>query len=272
MINYTERIALLMDDVCRRTPRLSFIDLKEVLIFGRFGRSHTRGSVRHVPLPDASRERAGLLLLARPRYRSADSPIRVVHHQVARRQHRRHQDQVSDLVRAAALLRSVARSIAQGRSLSRGRAGLARQARHRHPRALSHRSGSGGYPQTDPRRRQRLAALARARVLRGSGRDGAGLLSSGSPTRSSTTSSSTTSPTLTSRFGGVVVDHVPEFSVVSAALHAGGRDADRSERSGSSASSLRRSPCSIRPTTSRCGSSSTRRRRRLTRKGAHQAA
>jgi len=44
MINYTERIALLMDDVCRRTPRLSFIDLKEVLIFGRFGRSHSEGA------------------------------------------------------------------------------------------------------------------------------------------------------------------------------------------------------------------------------------
>src|SRR4026209_1472621 len=44
MINYTERIALLMDDVCRRTSRLSFIDLKEVLIFGRFGRSHTEGA------------------------------------------------------------------------------------------------------------------------------------------------------------------------------------------------------------------------------------
>ena len=44
MINYTERIALLMDDVCRRTPRLSFIDLKQVLIFGRFGRSHTEGA------------------------------------------------------------------------------------------------------------------------------------------------------------------------------------------------------------------------------------
>ena len=44
MINYTERIALLMEDVCRRTSRLSFIDLKEVLIFGRFGRSHTEGA------------------------------------------------------------------------------------------------------------------------------------------------------------------------------------------------------------------------------------
>ena len=44
MINYTERIALLMEDVCRRTPRLSFIDLKEVLVFGRFGRSDAEGA------------------------------------------------------------------------------------------------------------------------------------------------------------------------------------------------------------------------------------
>ena len=44
MINYTERIALLMEDVIRRTPRLSFIDLKEVLVFGRFGRSDAEGA------------------------------------------------------------------------------------------------------------------------------------------------------------------------------------------------------------------------------------
>ena len=44
MINYTERIALLMEDICRRTPRLSVIDLKEVLVFGRFGRSDAEGA------------------------------------------------------------------------------------------------------------------------------------------------------------------------------------------------------------------------------------
>ena len=44
MINYTERIALLMEDVVRRTPRLSFIDLREVLVFGRFGRSDAEGA------------------------------------------------------------------------------------------------------------------------------------------------------------------------------------------------------------------------------------
>jgi hypothetical protein len=44
MINYTERIALLMKDVVRRTPSLSFIDLSEVLVFARFGRSDADGA------------------------------------------------------------------------------------------------------------------------------------------------------------------------------------------------------------------------------------
>jgi hypothetical protein len=44
MINYTERIALLMHDVVLRTPRLSFIDLKEVVIFARFGRADAEGA------------------------------------------------------------------------------------------------------------------------------------------------------------------------------------------------------------------------------------
>jgi hypothetical protein len=44
MINYTERIALLMQDIVARTPRLSFIDLKEVLVFARFGRTEAEGA------------------------------------------------------------------------------------------------------------------------------------------------------------------------------------------------------------------------------------
>ena len=44
MINYTERIALLMQDVVRRTPLLSFIDLDEVLVFARFGRADAEGA------------------------------------------------------------------------------------------------------------------------------------------------------------------------------------------------------------------------------------
>jgi len=37
MINYTERIALLMQDVVTRVPRLSFINLADVLVFARSG-------------------------------------------------------------------------------------------------------------------------------------------------------------------------------------------------------------------------------------------
>ena len=44
MINYTERIALLMQDVVARTARLSFIDLTEVIVFARFGRSGAEGA------------------------------------------------------------------------------------------------------------------------------------------------------------------------------------------------------------------------------------
>jgi hypothetical protein len=44
MINYTERIALLMQDVVSRTPALRFIDLREVLVFGRFGRPDAEGA------------------------------------------------------------------------------------------------------------------------------------------------------------------------------------------------------------------------------------
>jgi hypothetical protein len=44
MINYTERLERLMQDIVLRTPRLSFIDLREVLIFGRFGRAEAEGA------------------------------------------------------------------------------------------------------------------------------------------------------------------------------------------------------------------------------------
>jgi hypothetical protein len=44
MINYTERIAALMRDVVARTPRLSFIDPGEILVFGRFGRTDAEGA------------------------------------------------------------------------------------------------------------------------------------------------------------------------------------------------------------------------------------
>jgi hypothetical protein len=44
LINYTERISLLMEDVVSRVPTLSFIDMSKVLVFARGGRTHTEGA------------------------------------------------------------------------------------------------------------------------------------------------------------------------------------------------------------------------------------
>jgi len=44
MINYTERLSLLMQDVVSRVPQLSFIDMAEVLVFARSGRSNAEGA------------------------------------------------------------------------------------------------------------------------------------------------------------------------------------------------------------------------------------
>ena len=43
MINYTERLTLLMHDIVRRVPTLSFINPEEVLVFARAGRSEADG-------------------------------------------------------------------------------------------------------------------------------------------------------------------------------------------------------------------------------------
>ncbi len=44
MINYTERISLLMEDVVRRVPTLSFIDMSKVMVFARAGRADAEGA------------------------------------------------------------------------------------------------------------------------------------------------------------------------------------------------------------------------------------
>jgi hypothetical protein len=44
MINYTDRITLLMQDIVSRVKTLSFIDVADVLVFARFGRSNAEGA------------------------------------------------------------------------------------------------------------------------------------------------------------------------------------------------------------------------------------
>jgi len=44
MINYTERLTLLMQDIVSRVETLSFIDIADVLVFARAGRSNAEGA------------------------------------------------------------------------------------------------------------------------------------------------------------------------------------------------------------------------------------
>ena len=44
MINYTGSLTSLMQDIVARVPTLSFIDMADVLVFARFGRSHAEGA------------------------------------------------------------------------------------------------------------------------------------------------------------------------------------------------------------------------------------
>ncbi|HVZ20289.1 MAG TPA: hypothetical protein VG871_04465 [Vicinamibacterales bacterium] len=44
MINYTERLALLMEDIVARVPTLSFIDMSRLLVFARAGRTDAEGA------------------------------------------------------------------------------------------------------------------------------------------------------------------------------------------------------------------------------------
>ena len=44
MINYTDRLTLLMRDIVSRVSELSFIDMNDILVFARFGRLYTDGA------------------------------------------------------------------------------------------------------------------------------------------------------------------------------------------------------------------------------------
>ena len=44
MINYTERLSLLMSDIVERVPPLGFIDMSRVLVFARSGRTNAEGA------------------------------------------------------------------------------------------------------------------------------------------------------------------------------------------------------------------------------------
>ena len=145
MINYTERLTLLMQDIVSRVPALSFIDMADVLVFARSGRSNAEGAFATCHCLTLPPSEPGYYFW-RDRIDAAHhAPLGMVRHQVAGRDGRSRAHQVHDLVRAAALLRSVARSVAQGAVLS-GRRAVDREARYGRARAVSHRSRARRHP------------------------------------------------------------------------------------------------------------------------------
>ena len=83
MINYTERLARLMQDIVVRVPTLNFIDIGRRVGVRQARTIEGRRPVCDMSLPDAAAERAWLLLLARSDDRSNHAAVRVVRHQIA---------------------------------------------------------------------------------------------------------------------------------------------------------------------------------------------
>ena len=114
MINYTERISLLMRDIITRVPHLSYIDPDELLVFARYGRRGAAGAFATchcVCLPPTEpgyyywRDRQTGRITRRSRWFVTKSPT------VLRW---RATGAVPDLLRAAALLRPGAGRLPEG--------------------------------------------------------------------------------------------------------------------------------------------------------------
>ncbi len=83
MINYTERLSLLMQDVVSRVPQLSFIDMADVLVFARSGRSNAEGAFATCHCLTLPASEPGYYFWRDRTTHEADAPLRVVRHQVA---------------------------------------------------------------------------------------------------------------------------------------------------------------------------------------------
>ena len=79
-----------MQDVVERTPRLSFIDLREVVVFGRFGRTDAEGAFATCHCLTLPESEPGYYFWRDREHRRADPPVGMVRHQVAAGARRRH--------------------------------------------------------------------------------------------------------------------------------------------------------------------------------------
>ena len=174
MINYTERIALLMQDIVRRTPALSFIDLSEVLVFARFGRSEAEGAFATchcLTLPESEpgyffwrdrdtgelTRRSEWFVTKSPVVRLGDTSIKYLISFVLPR----FCDQTLERSRKAELYPDAPGWIAKLDT-------IVHELYHIDP-------DETGHPPVRARRRQRLDALARPALLRARRRDGEGV-------------------------------------------------------------------------------------------------
>ena len=111
-------ITRLMGDVVARVPALSFIDLRNVLVFARGGRQQHRRRVRDLPLREPAGQRADALQLARSQGPSRQA-VRMVRRPFAGRADRRPPDRLPDFVFAPTVLQPDARTIQKARAVFR---------------------------------------------------------------------------------------------------------------------------------------------------------
>ena len=83
MINYTERLSLLMEDIVQRVPTLSFIDMSKVLVFARLGRTTAEGAYATCHCVCLPPSEPGYYFWRDRRTRQADASLGVVRHEVA---------------------------------------------------------------------------------------------------------------------------------------------------------------------------------------------
>ena len=162
MINYTERITLLIDDIVSRVPTLHHIDTARLLVFARFGRSDADGAYAtchcmNLPVSEPGyyfwRDRKTGVVTRRSEWFVTKSPV--VQLGAA----------PIDYLLSFCLPRFCDQSFAGAKkcvALSRRRA-VARQARHHRPRALSRGPGRLRHPPDHEARRNSLAARPQRR-------------------------------------------------------------------------------------------------------------
>ena len=200
-----------MRDIVSRVPALSFIDMNDILVFARFGRLRTDGAFATCHCLSLPPSEPGYYFWRDRDDRHDHPPVRVVRDEVARRDRQRAPDEIPDLVRAATVLRSVARPIAQGALLPARERRVDRKARHGDTRALSHRSAAERHQADRDARTAPTPRIVTGRSSSSRWPRWCRSISTPVPIRRRTISSSTTSPRLNKRHNRVVATSFRTF-------------------------------------------------------------